>query len=109
MAQCADHTLLDVHGAGRSFQDATRRSIDVSRFTNRGLNPELELLSHRDLDLRRLARRPEHAHSFDATLWADDRELFLAGELARLRKIGRLRQLMARAEERFDVSLREMN
>ena len=39
----------------------------------------------------------------------DDRELLLAGKLAGLRKVGVFRELMARAEQRLDVLLREVN
>ena len=74
-----------------------------------GCDAELELLGHRDLDLRVLARRPEHAHALDAALRPDDGELLLAGVLAGLRKVGVLGELMALAEQRLDVFLREVD
>ena len=52
---------------------------------------------------------PEHADALDAALRPDDGELFLAGILAGLREVGVFGQLMARAEQRLDVLLREMN
>src|SRR3954468_7010902 len=56
VAKGADHAFVYVHGTSRSFQRATGRALDVARLADRRLNPELELLGHRDLDLRRLAR-----------------------------------------------------
>ena len=73
------------------------------------MHAELELLGHRDLDLRVFPRRPEHAHALDAAFRPDDGELLLAGILAGLRKVGVFRELVALAEQRLDVLLREMD
>ena len=73
------------------------------------MNAELELLGHRDLDLRVLSGRPENADALDAALRSDNRQLFLAGILAGLRKVGVFGELMSLAEQRLDVFLREMN
>ena len=73
------------------------------------MHAELELLGHRDLDLRVFARRPEHAHALDPALRPDDGELLLAGILAGLREVGVLRELMPLAEQRLDVLLREVD
>ena len=70
--------------ARRAFERAARRAFDVTRFPDRRMNAELELLGHRDLNLRGFAGRAKHAHAFDAAFWADDGELFLAGVLAGL-------------------------
>ena len=79
--------LFERDTAGRAFQRAAGRALQVAGLADRRVDAELELLGHRDLDLRRLARRAEHAHAFDAALGADDGELLLAGELAGLREI----------------------
>ena len=73
------------------------------------MHAELELLGHRDLDLRVFARRPEHADALNATFRSDDGELFLAGILTGLRKVGVFGELMSLAEQRLDMFLREMN
>ena len=73
------------------------------------MHAELELLGHRDLDLRIFARRPKDADALDAAFRSDDRELLLAGILAGLRKVGVFRELMPLAEQRLDVFLREMD
>ena len=52
---------------------------------------------------------PEHAHALDAALRPDDGELFLAGKLAGLREVGVVGELMALAEQRLDVFLREVD
>ena len=73
------------------------------------MHAELELLGHGDLDLRRLAHRAEHAHALDAALRPDEGDLLLAGELAGLGEVGVLRELVARAVQRLDVLLGEMD
>ena len=88
VAQRTDHTFLDFNATCCSLERATRRTFDVARLADRRLNPQLELLGHRDLDLRIFPRRAEHTHAFDPSFRADDRELFLARELSRLRKVG---------------------
>src|SRR5262249_60530241 len=55
------------------------------------------------------ARRAKHADALDAALRSDEGELLLAGKLARLREVGVLGELMARAEQRFDMLRGEMN
>ena len=92
-----------------TFERAAGRVGDVAALADRRMHAELELLGHRDLDLRVFPRRPEHAHAFDAAFRPDDGELFLAGILAGLRKVGVFGELMPLAEQRLDVFLREVN
>ena len=88
VAQGADDAAVQLHAAGRAFERAAGRVRDVAALADRRMNAELELFGHRDLDLRELARRAEHADAFDAALRPDDGELLLAGILAGLRKVG---------------------
>ncbi len=92
-----------------AFERAAGRVRDVAALADGRMHAELELLGHRDLDLRVFARRPEHAHALDAAFRPDDGELFLAGVLAGLRKVGVFGELMSLAEQRLDVFLREVN
>jgi hypothetical protein len=55
------------------------------------------------------ARRTEDAHALDAALRPDNGQLLLARILAGLRKISMLCELVALAEQRLDVFLREVN
>ena len=73
------------------------------------MNAQLELLGHRDLDLRVFARRPKDADALDATFRSDNRQLLLAGVLAGLREVGVFGELMPLAEQRLDVFLGEMD
>src|SRR5688572_12083242 len=95
VAERADHAFVQSHLAGRTFKGAARRTFDVAGFTDGRLQPKLELLGHRDLDLGVFTRRPEDAHPFDPPFWTNDRELLLAGELAGLREIRGFSELMA--------------
>ena len=95
--------------AGRAFERAAGRVLEVAGLADGRMDAELELLGHRDLHLRGLARRPQHAHAFDAALRPDDGELFLAGKLAGLREVALRGELVARAEERLDVLLAQMD
>jgi hypothetical protein len=67
------------------------------------------LFGHRNLDLSVFARRAENANAIDFAFWSDDRELFLAGVLTGLGEIGVFGQLMALAEQGFNVFLSQMN
>ena len=109
VAQRADDAAVQLHAAGRAFERAAGRVRDVAALADGRMHAELELLGHGDLDLGVLARRPEHAHALDAALRPDDGELLLAGKLAGLREVGVLRELVARAEQRLDVLLREVD
>jgi hypothetical protein len=81
----------------------------VAGLADRRLDADLELLGHGDLDLGFLARRAEHADVGDAPLGADQVDLLGAGELAGLRQFVFRRQLVAGAEQRFDVGLRQVH
>ena len=107
--QGANDSAVDLDAAGRAFERATGRVRDVAAFADGRMNAELELLGHGDLDLRVFARGPKHADALDAAFRPDNRQLFLAGILARLRKVGMLGELMSLAEQRLDMFLREMN
>ena len=73
------------------------------------MNAQLELLGHRDLDLRVFARGPKDADALNTTFWSDNRQLLLARVLAGLRKVRVFGELMSLAEQRLDVFLREMD
>src|SRR5262249_20123821 len=105
----ADHSFVDLHAASGTFQSAARRVGNIAAFTDRRSNTELELFGHRDFDLRVLARRTEDPDAFDIPFRSDDRELFLASVLPRLREIRVFGQLMTFAEQCFDVLLSHMN
>src|SRR6188472_2692581 len=99
MPQCTNHSLVDLDATVRTFQYATRRVRNVAAFADRRMNAQLELLGHRDLDLRVFARGPKDADPFNATFRSDNRQLLLAGVLARLRKVGVFSELMSLAEQ----------
>jgi len=84
MAQCANHSPVDWDVAGWTFQYATGRVCNVTAFADRRMNAQLELLGHRDLDLRVFARGPKDADALNATFRSDDRELFLTSILTGL-------------------------
>src|ERR1044071_8838938 len=109
MAERADDAAFQRHAPGRAFQRATRSVRDVAALANRRMNSELELLGHGTLDLGIFASRSQDPNALDSAFWSDDGKLFLAGVLARLRKVGLFRQLVTWTEERFDVFLGEMN
>src|SRR5205085_7828992 len=99
MPESANDAAVDLHAAGRPFERATGSIGDVAALPDGWMHTQLELLGHCDLDLGIVPRRTEHANAFDPAFWSDDGELFLAGVLAGLGKIGVLRELMARSEE----------
>jgi len=74
--------------AGRTFEGATGRVGNVAALAHRRMHPQLELLGHRDFDLRVFARGSEHANAFNSTFRSNDSELLLAGVLAGLREVG---------------------
>ena len=84
MPQCANHSAIDLDAAVRTFQHATGRVRDVAAFADRRMNAQLELLGHRDLDLRVFARGPKDADALNATFRSDNRQLLLTGVLAGL-------------------------
>src|SRR4029434_9214098 len=98
VSQSADHASVDGDAARGAFECAAGGAVDVTRFANRRINTELELLGHRDLDLRGFPCRAEHTHPLDPAFWPDNRELFLAGVLTRLRKVSMFRELMTSPE-----------
>ena len=73
------------------------------------MDADFELFGHGNLDLRVFARRAKDADAFDPAFRTDDRKLFFAGVLAGLGKVGMFGELMAFAEQRFDVLLRQVN
>src|SRR5262249_14940912 len=73
------------------------------------MDAELELLGHRDLDLRVLSRRPEDADALDAALRPDNRQLLPARILPRLRQVGVLGKLMPLPEQGIDMLLRHVD
>ena len=75
MPQRANDSAIDLHAAGRTFERAAGRVRDVAALADGRMNAELELLGHRDLDLRVFARGPEHADALDATFRSDDRRV----------------------------------
>src|SRR5438477_12861342 len=99
MAQRANHSAIDLDTASWTFECAARRVYDVATFADGRMNPKLELLGHSDLDLCVFACWSKDANALNATLRSNDRELFLAGILTRLRKIGVFRELMSLAEQ----------
>jgi hypothetical protein len=109
VAQRADDASVERDTPGRAFEGAAGRVLDVAALADGRVHAELELFGHRDLDLRDLAGRPEHAHALDAPLRAGDRELLLARILAGLRQVGVLRQVTPLAEQHLDVLLREVD
>ena len=109
MAQRADDALVERDAAGRAFERAAGRALQVAGLADGRVDAELELLGHGNLHLGGFARRSQHAHALDAALGPDDRELFLAGVLAGLREVAVPGQLMAWAEQRLDVLLREVD
>ena len=62
-------------------------SFEIAGLADGRMDAELELLGHRDLHLRGLADRPQHAHAFDPAFRSDDGDLFLAGKLAGLGEV----------------------
>src|SRR5262249_29718966 len=76
--QRANNSAVDWDVPVRALQYATGRIGDVAAFAYWRMNAELELLGHRDLDLRVFARGSENTHAFDATFRSDDRELLFA-------------------------------
>src|SRR5262249_6371989 len=107
--QRADDAALHLHAAGWTFKYAAGRVGDVAALANGRMQTELELLGHGDLYLRVFAGWPEHADAFDASFGADDGELLFAGVLAGLREVGVLGELVAFAEQGFDVFLCEVD
>jgi hypothetical protein len=109
MAQRADDAAIHFHAAGRAFERAAGCVRDVAALADGRVHSELELFGHRDFNLRVFARRAEHAHTLNAALRPHDSKLLLAGILAGLRKVGVLGELVALAEQRLDMLLREVN
>src|SRR5262249_55782946 len=107
--QRANNSAVDWDVPVRALQYATGRIGDVAAFAYWRMNAELELLGHRDLDLRVFARGSENTHAFDATFRSDDRELLFASILTGLRKIRVFGELMSLAEQRLNVILGEVN
>src|SRR5690242_18353317 len=99
MAKRADDPAFQFHGTGRAFKRATGSVRDIATLANRRMDAELELLGHRDLNLRIFARGTENPDALDSTFWSDDGQLFLAGVLAGLGEIGVFRELVAWTEE----------
>ena len=85
-AQMTPRSTFTLPAVPSSVQPGVSAMSPLSRIGR--MHAELELLGHRDLDLRVFPRRPEHAHALDAALRPDERELLLAGILARLRQVG---------------------
>jgi hypothetical protein len=98
-----------VRAAVGAFEGDARGAGKIAGLADRRLDAELELLGHGDLDLGFLARRAEHADVGDAPLGADQMDLLGAGELAGLGQFVFRRQLMAGAEQRFDIGLRQVH
>ena len=105
----ADDAAVERDAAGRAFERAAGRVPEVAGLADGRVDAELELLGHRDLHLRGLARRTQHAHAFDPALRPDDGELFLAGELAGLGEVALAGELVALTEERLDMFLAQMD
>ena len=109
MPQRANNSAVDRHAASRTFKNAARSICNVAAFTDRRMNAELELLGHRDLDLRVFACRAQDANALNATFRSNNSELLFTGILTGLRKIGVLGESMSLAEQCLDVFLRKMN
>ena len=74
-----------------------------------GWMPSLELLGHRDFDLRRLPHRAEDAHVVHHAFRTHQAHAFFTRELARLRELLQGREFVAGAEQSFDVLLRQVD
>src|SRR5436190_14681231 len=109
VTQGANNTAVQFHAAVRSFQCAARSIFDIAALADGWMHAEFELFGHRNFDLSDLACWTEHANAFDAAFGTDDGELLFAGVLAGLRQIRVFGQLMALAEQRLDMFLREVN
>ena len=102
------NAAFDDRAAERAFQRDAGGAGKVPGLADWRLDAELELLGHGDLDLSLLARRAEDPNFGNATLGTDQMNLLFAGELAWLGEFMHWRQLVAGAEQLFDISLREM-
>src|SRR4051812_26313484 len=109
MPQRTDHTAINFQATAVTLQDAAWGIGNIAALSNRRMHAELELLGHRNFHLRIFPCRAKDADPFDPAFRSHNRELLLARILARLREISMPGKLVAFAEKRLDVLLREMD
>ena len=104
-----DHALGQLHFARRANQLAGARTRDIAGFTHRRGHTDGTRIRQGQLHLRRAANRAEDAHAGQGLLRADNVHALRAGILTGLGQHLLDGQLIALAEQGFQILLGDMN
>ncbi len=103
------HAAGDLDPPRGTHERTARRPVDVARHADLPRKAEPHEVGERDLHLRPLPDRAEHADLADLALRPDDRHALLRRELPRLGQLLERLERMARTEQRVEVLLTQVH